>query len=419
MPRGQTQPRREARLTTAVSLAIAIGALVVLGAVLMLGGDDSAQAPRTPAAPTRSAVYVSARSCDDKRSAETVHDAATPWCTLDRAIAAAPRGSQVMVAPGDYPVLKVAGDGSDRDLRLRPAGDRRPTLAGAQLTGVRGIGFTGFLFTGAVTIRESSDVTIADNGFASTTLYTRQSRRVTVAGNRFRDVTNGERALLAQGAIAPNQPTTEDLVIRDNLFDNIAHDAIAVYNGYRNVTVQGNHITHVWRPENADYHSDSMQFMGGDGLTIRDNVLNDNNQGILVKDGRESTHLVVEGNLITDGGAGLQLFNAPDARVAHNTIWGTRFGTIFDNDTSLPGRTSVALVDNVLDQLLVETDRDARVAEASGNVFGRGSLYGRPAYRGEPNFRDAARGDFRLAAGDPGAGVPAGPTTPGSRLRVP
>jgi hypothetical protein len=284
---------------------------------------------------------------------------------------------------------------------------------------MRGIGFSRLSFTGAVTIRESFDVAIERSDFPSTHLYMRQSRRVRVIGNRFRDVRSGERALLAQGAVAPDELTTEDLRIERNTFDNVAHDAIAVYNGYRRVVVADNVITGVWRPEDAEYHSDAMQFMGGDGLTIRDNILHDNNHGILVKDGKRTRDLVVTGNLITGGGAGLQLFNAPGARVTRNTIWDTRFGTIFRNDTAVRGSTSVRLEDNILDQLTVDAATGARLTRARGNVFGRGTTFGRPAYRGTPNFADAGDGDFVVSVRRPGAGLSSGSRPPGAQARIP
>ena len=404
--------------------------IFMLAAVALLGGalafredaDPSGQRAGGASAPSasgdRSTVHVGSAGCDDGRSVARARRAATPWCSLDRALEAAPGGSTILVAGGRYDAAKLSGEaGEERDLVLRPADPaQRPVLEGLQLVGAGGVRVSGFLFTGTLAIDGSSGITVEDNGFASTNLYVRRSQRIRVIGNRFRDVRDGERALLVQGAVSEDQPTTEDLLIRGNRFDNIAHDAIAVYNGYERVTVEGNRIEGVWRPPGTERHSDAMQFMGGSRLTIRDNVLHDNNQGILVKDGPASNGLVVTGNLITDGGAGLQIWNAPGARVERNSIWGTRFGTIFRNAPEPPDRTSVLLRENVLDQLIVDAGTGASVRpESSGNVFGRGRTYGESAHRGRPNFMDQGSGDFRISTSDPGAGLPATDRPPGAQ----
>jgi hypothetical protein len=418
---GQTEPRRGAGLVTAVSLVIVLAAVGLLAAVLAFASDGTDQdAEPTAGGATREGLHVGPKRCDDGRRARTVQDPATPWCTLNRAAKAAPRGSDIVVAAGDYPALQIAGNRSQRNLTFVAADpDARPNLAGVSLSRARGITFSGFRFTGGVSIRLSADITIKNNGFASSALYMRQSQRIDVIRNRFRNVRGGERAILAQNTTRAGEPVTEDLVIRGNLFDNIAHDAIAVYNGYRRVVVERNRITRVWSPEGASYHSDAMQFMGGDRLTIRRNVLDDNAQGILIKDGRQANDLIVTRNLITGGGAGLQIFNAPGARVTRNTIWNTRFGTIFRNDAAISGQTSVWLEDNVLDQLIVDATTGASVSGGGGNVFGRGATFGDPAYVGRPRFVDSAEGDYRIRSARPGAGLPAGDPVPGAQAGIP
>ena len=403
-----------------------IAAVAVAGVVVALtsGGSPrpAAPAPRTTGdgAPP-DARYVAASRCDDARTAEETRDPATPWCTLGAAARNAPPGSQILVAPGSYAALRVADPGRRvRDLVFRPADPKvRPTLAGAELAGVRDVTLTGFRLTAPAKLTSTVGVTLRDNDFDGTYVYLRTTRRTSILGNRIHRVHGGDRALLAQGSFTGDGPTTEDLVIRDNRFEDIQHDAIAVYNGYRRVLVEGNEISGVSRPAGFPLHSDAMQFMGGDRLTVRDNIVFDCNQGILVKDGSASTGLEVTGNLITRvTGAGLQLFNAPGAHVARNTVWDTRFGTIFRNDGNVEGRTSVHLDGNVLDQLIVDATVGATVSEGAGNVFGRGRVYGTHSYRGQPNFMDVAAGDLRILPTEPGAGLPAGQALPGSRLRI-
>jgi parallel beta helix pectate lyase-like protein len=416
---GQIVGRHWSWLVTAMSVATVVVAVALVAAVIGFGRATPAAQSRTAAGSVTTApdaLYVGQTGCDDARDVDVARDARTPWCTLAHAARTAPAGSEILVLGGHYPVLSLAGADLKGDLTVRAADPAsRPVLAGLQLSRVRRLQVSQVVFTGPVSMLASADVKIEDNGFASSNVYMRRCYRVSLIGNRFRDVRNGQRAILAQGGVRPQDPTTEDLVIRGNRFDNIAHDAIAVYNGYQRVTVEDNRIEHVWRPENAPYHSDAMQFMGGSHLTVRRNVLSDNNQGILVKDGRPSRHLVVTGNLIMDGGAGLQLFNAPRARVTQNTIWNTRWGLILNNDARPRARTSVDLRRNVLDRLIVLAG--SRV-HASGNVFRSGAAYGRPAYSGRPRFIDAGRGDYRIRRGHPGAGIPSHARLPGAQARL-
>jgi hypothetical protein len=424
MPVGQRDQNRE-RLLTGATVVIVGLALALLVMVVTSGGGGSrgAKSRRAPPDPTTSsrAVYVAPTGCDDNRTVDQARRSTTPWCSLDHAAQAAPRESEIRVGPGKYPTLRLVSSSSRaRDLTFRAADPRRrPELAGVELKRVSGVAFIGFLFTRGAALDSVRDVRLEHNGFASSWIYIRTSQRVSIVGNRIRRVRGAPRALLAQGAVKPGIPTTEHLVIRGNLFEDIQHDAIAVYNRHRYVTVEGNKISRVLRPKGFELHSDSMQFMGGERLTVRNNVLHDSHQGILIKDGRPSTGLVVAGNLVTRiTGAGLQIFNAPGARVSNNTIWGTRFGTIFANDPKVRGRTSVRLDSNVMDQLIVDAGRGARVVGGTGNVFGRGRTYGARARRDRPRFVNPGRGDLRIRSARPGAGVARRGEVPGAQLRV-
>jgi hypothetical protein len=322
----------------------------------------------------------------------------------------------VVVEAGRYPALTVNGRTGRLDLTFQAAPGTRPELTGLALQGSRGLRVKGFRVTGATTIQDAEDLQLTGNDFAGRGLVLRRSRRVEIEGNTIHDLQGEERGILAQGSYGPSGVDNEDVLLRRNRFSRMQHDAIAFYNGYRRVTVEGNHIDNALQPPGFRFHTDAMQFMAGDRLTLRNNVVSRVSQGILVKDGGATTHLVVEGNLVHDvvGGPGLQLFNAPGARLAHNTIWATRFGAFLRNDARVNGRTSAWLYKNVFDRLTVE-DRSA-VSRASSNVFGGGSTTGRPAYRGRPNFRDAARGDYRLDPTRPGAGIRRAVTLPGTQI---
>ncbi len=388
---------------------IAIAAALSLLAVALTSGSPSS----TPEARARSVVHVGDRGCRDERSAAEASRVRTPWCTLTRAATAAPAGAVVKVAAGRHEPLSLSG-GPRRDLTFRAA--KRARLTGLQLHGVTGVRLEGFRVTGGVELFDVDRVVLQGNDFARTGIHMKTSRRVQIVDNRFRGLRGETRGILAQGSSAPAGRDNEDIVVRRNTFDRLEHDAIAFYNGYRRVRVEGNRISRVIQPEGFAKHTDAMQFMGGDRLTIRRNVVRDSSQGILVKDGGPSTRLVVRGNLLHGiSGAGLQLFDAPGAQVVANTVWDSRYGSFLRNDPVAPETSSVSLRRNVLDRLTIEDP--AMVSYAAGNLFGSGATVGDPAYRGRPNFVDPAGGDYRIDRARPGAELRAGEMPPGARLR--
>lgn len=387
----QQPARRGGRALTGVAGALLLGATALLAWALAGGGGVDLRA----AAQGRTAVYVGQIACSDARPAEEVHDPATPWCTLRRALTSAPAGADVVVGAGRYPPLELDGrPDAYRSVTFRAQEGKRPVLTGVKLNSVRGIGFTGFAFAGGAEIANSSEVRIEGNRFTNGGITIKSSRDVRIAGNTVRKLRGTVRGLIAQGSADPDRPGNVDLVITHNRFEDIEHDAIAVYNSHRRVRITDNRIAHVREPEDFALHTDAMQLMGGTNVTVRGNVISDVTHGILIKDGVASRGLTVERNLITDSpGAGLQIFNAPGARVVRNTVWDTAFGTILDDVPGVPGNR-VMLIGNVFDQLLVQAPRSVR--SARDNVFGRGAAVGRDAETGRPRFVDAGDGDFRL-----------------------
>ena len=77
---------------------------VTLLCAVAVGSSASSQAAST--------LYVDKDSrggaCRDDRAAADVTQA-TPWCTLTRAVAAAPSGSTVVVRGGSYPKFELSG----------------------------------------------------------------------------------------------------------------------------------------------------------------------------------------------------------------------------------------------------------------------------------------------------------------------
>jgi len=394
------------RAATAAAAALILGALGVIGWALGTGGP----APLEAVAVQRDAVYVGPTSCDDARLAAEARSPATPWCTLRRALSAAPTGAEVLVAPGRYPPLELDGRPDKyRPVDFRAQSPEQAVLERVVLNSVEGISFTGFAFVGGAQLINSSDMRLEGNRFSGGGIYIRSSRGVRIVGNTVRGMRGEARGLLAQGSADPDVPGNVDLVISGNTFADIEHDAVAVYNSHSDVRITDNRITNIREPEDFEYHTDAMQLMGGEDVVVRGNVIDDVTHGILIKDGVASRRLRVSRNLVTDSsGAGLQIFNAPHAQVSRNTVWGTRYGMILDDVDGVAGNR-IDLTANVVDELLVYAPRSVR--RARGNVFGRGTPVGRGARVGMPRFVDERRGDLRIRRSG------AGPV-PGAQLRV-
>lgn len=398
---------------------VLVAVLLGLAAILTAGGSQDRPTSARGDVPPVTGLHVGGAGCDDARDAAAVADPATPWCTLEHAVTTAPADSTLLLAGGDYPRLTLSGpDSLSAGVRIQAADPAdRPRVAGLSLERVGGLDLRQIIFTGNVGLEEVSGVTLAHDEFRSTSFYVKVSKRVTLADSHLHDLQGDRRAIQLQGGVQEGKPTNEDIVLRGNLIEDVDHDAMAIYNGYKGLRIESNTIRHVRQPPNFRFHSDAMQIMGGDDGVIRGNVIDDVTQAILVKDGLPSRRLRIEGNLITRvSSAGLQLYNAPGAVVARNTIWSTRYGTILANAGTNSARTSIALRGNVLDQLLVQA-RGA-VSSAQSNVFGKGATVGTPAYKGRPRFVDPAEGDFRIRTARPGAGLPAGRTPPGAQKAV-
>src|SRR5918992_1858775 len=94
-------------------IAAIVAASLVVSIAFAAEGPDGATAPDL-AASAVTVLYVDRYSvggrCSNARSAAQAASPRTPWCSLKRAVAAAPSGSTVLVRAGRYPELEVEDD---------------------------------------------------------------------------------------------------------------------------------------------------------------------------------------------------------------------------------------------------------------------------------------------------------------------
>jgi hypothetical protein len=359
--------------------------------------------------------------CDDGRSAAQARMPATPLCSITRALALAHAGTTIAVRGGSYPALEVSG--------LRPA---RPIVVEAWRSGrtqeavhlpairlsdgASHLRFRGLRLTGSATAPSfqimdggSRDVQLAGSRITSAGQDAVELRwgtsNVTLERNWIHTTGRGSGVVFAETSDLPGAPYREarvpirDVIIRGNHFDGIAVDAIRPAN-FDGLVVDGNEIEGI--VENGE-HCDAFQSVfGGRRLVFRNNYLHDNaGQGLFIKDGRV-TGAVVENNIFVHNRLEIQvqLFDTVGLRFVNNTVWDNQLNMILRRDVR-----DAVIRNNLIQDLEVEDPAAARrELRQDHNVIGGGWSWG--AQRGDlharPRFVDAARMDYRLAAGSPG-----------------
>src|SRR4051812_31449338 len=414
MRQGHRSHSRLGGAITGLSAIIIFGAIGLVLLALLAPPSDRTASSRAAAPAATNVLHVGTKACTDRATPDVARNAATPWCTPQHALEAAPAGSVVEIAPGTYPAIQYSGEPRTGVVTLRGT-PGRTIVGGLDLRGTGGFRVEGLVFTEVANLRNVEGVRLQGNELRGHGVIVTVSRNVAISNNRIHDLHGEDRGIYLRGDFRPGKPDNENILVHGNRIDRLDHDAIAFYNGYRNAVVENNVISRAVQPAGFDKHTDGMQFMGGDSLVVRGNVIRDSSkEAMLFKDGEPSRNLVVADNVVFNiPGPGIQVYSAPGARIFNNTVWGTKLGSFIGNDPAVRGDTRAALTRNVFDRLTLLSP--GLVARASGNVFAKGTVVGRPAFRGRPNFVNPGRGDLRIRRSRPGAGLPRGKQPPGAQ----
>jgi Right handed beta helix region len=360
------------------------------------------------------ATYVDADSrggpCSDARTASEAGSAKTPWCSLERAIAAAPPGSTVLVRAGSYPELEVIERDNTELVTVKAYRGERPVVDGIDVQGSDRWRFEGFRITAMTHLRDlSNGVQLAGNEMSPKGVFVRAGRQHLIEGNHIHHMSwSGAReAADGYGINAMGNDDTsvrvQDLTIRNNRFDHISADAIQ-FGSVRGALIEGNDISEVRDFMDVGEHNDGIQMYGtSHDVTIRNNFFHDTIRMVIAK-GYSYERLVIENNLgvrMDPGSTALNIYDAPGVRVVNNTIWGIGAAVRFRDDPDYPTVMSDAVVmNNILDGL----QGHSYVAYEDYNLLARRDSddYGTHDLFGTPSFVNPAAGDYSLRAGAPG-----------------
>jgi hypothetical protein len=358
-----------------------------------------------------------AGACSDGRSAAQASSPATPWCTLDHAVHAAPAGGEILLRGGDHGSLEIQGRHNVSLVTIRSAPGENAQISSMRIQDASGWRIAGLRATSSAatsSVMLAHDIQIANNDFSPRGLLLRAVRNTVVEGNNIHDIQRdpaGKAAAPDGYGIWANGywngtdlDGIDNLVIRGNRFANIPQDGIQLGGGVdrvRNVAIERNEFTGVKRRVQAD-HSDALQILGGRSVAIRANVFRVSESSILVKDD-VSEGLVVENNLVIGSdisGIQVQLWDTPGARVVNNTIWGSRPGwpgLRFADLTTCCGMPSgIVLLNNIVDHFA--EGNEAWFSAEDHNLFAEGPQRGAHDIDAAPIFT----GDYELAPNSPG-----------------
>ncbi len=353
--------------------------LVVVLAVLL---SAVACAPASAAPP---AVYVDAQSagghCLDAYPV-LINSPSTPWCSLQRAVGAAPEGAAILVRGGGrYPELMLDNVRPADGLTIATYGAGRPSVSGLEVDGGERLIFRGLLFNGPVELRDVQDVELTQSEIAL-----RPKGAPTASGV---SIWSGSRVVVDHVfvhdgrhgvALMTSTPPNTDILVADSHFKDLGEDGVHITHHSERVTVSGNEFDDVMPRADVvpDSHADAVQAEAPNAdVHIVGNTISGGRGFIFMVPpqyaglrGVGSLRPVIENNVLAGRQFGIRLISAVSARVVGNTVWGTSSAPLTGVDIRegvAPNArtTGLVLVKNLIKRLDIE--RGVGIAQIRGN----------------------------------------------------
>jgi hypothetical protein len=333
-----------------------------------------------------------AGACSDSRPAVHARSPLTPWCTVDRAAAAAPADSVALVRRASIAQITIDGKRRAGNLTVRPFPGEVVQISDIDIENSSGVTFDGFAISDPPQVLAGAQNVGFTNGtLAGGIKLAAGSGPVYIAGNRISNPSGYGMNFSAGAGDAP----IVDVTVRGNLFDGIAVDAIQAKN-FRNLLIVGNEFRNV-KATDSSAHPDVLQTVfGGRNLVFRNNWVHDYEaQGFFIADGTV-TSVVVENNLIEDSIGPMSPVRIADAvgvSFVNNTVRGlARFSA---------GTRNAVIRNNIIEQLELDRSEGLTIDYEDYNLIESGPRAGAHDRTGAPRFVNEAAGDFELLAGSP------------------
>jgi Right handed beta helix region len=309
------------------------------GALLVLLPESDPADTESP----RPSAYVDPQGvggpCSDSRSAAGARSRRTPWCSLERAVEAAPPDARVLVRRARLGDVELRAR-RRRDVALEAFPGERVEIASLSLDGARHVSVVGMTL-GSVVVEPGTSSVVLE-----------------------RNVIRSPGTTAVTFSLDADDEPVRDVSILDNRFEAAGVDSIQAKN-FRNLRIEGNEFTGL-RSRDDGVHPDVLQTVfGGKGLVFSGNWLHDyEGQGVFVADGNVED-VVIESNRIDESAGSYSEVRVSDAtgvRFTNNKVRGL---TRFSGPT-----TGVVITDNTLDVLMLDRADGLQVDREERNVVG-------------------------------------------------
>jgi hypothetical protein len=360
-------------------------------------------AGNTDATPATATWTISAPPPPPPPSSCTQHVSTTT--ALQSAVNTAGAGQTICLDAGTYGHFEIKNRVLSDYLTVEPSSGASVSFSdGFLIQGSSHIRLQGLVVHGAGyynSVFTSDNIQVLDSDFSNDGFTIRATKNSLFKGNNIHDIADATAAPGGYGmwvnsyyccnsTVLNATDGLDGLVIEDNTFHNIPEDGIQLGGGpthhTRDVTIKGNTFDTV-SAISTTAHSDSIQIIGGDNITVADNTFRHVQDACMFKDDTLSNS-TVENNLMvgdTDARSGVgilcQIWDATNLTVLNNTVW--QYGTY---PALMLRHSGSAVVENNISNkgITVET---GVTASQSNNII-------------DPSFKFNA-GGFTLPAGSP------------------
>ena len=232
--------------------------------------------------PPTSTAPAAGGACSDARTAAQAASPATPWCSLVTAAMRRPSGSTVLVRGGCYPTRASTAPAGRRaaTMTMKAYPGETPVVAAVDIRDFSHLRFEGLRFSGTMNLVYFGNDHIEFVGNDLTNAVNiRGSRDILFDGNHFHDGPDSCTVDSSEAGGVRSMTGTQNLTIRGNHFERLTGDAIQMDG--TGVLIEGNTFDHIQVRPGCSAHTDVIQSLGAEDVTIRGNVARDNDSGIL------------------------------------------------------------------------------------------------------------------------------------------